>query len=133
MIRIRKGADRGHFNHGWLDTYHTFSFGDYDDPAHMSFRSLRVMNDDRVHPGHARKMAAKLQDLGHDAWFYELDTGGHSHGKPNREWAAFMALAYTFLHDRIGWRNASPHHQLKRIGMEDDEVQTSWVQPRADV
>src|SRR5208283_1351001 len=51
MIRIRKAADRGHFNHGWLDTYHTFSFGDFYDPANMGFRSLRVINDDRVQPG----------------------------------------------------------------------------------
>jgi redox-sensitive bicupin YhaK (pirin superfamily) len=51
MIRIRKAADRGHFDHGWLDTYHSFSFGDYYDPAHSAFRSLRVINDDRVQPG----------------------------------------------------------------------------------
>jgi redox-sensitive bicupin YhaK (pirin superfamily) len=50
MIRIRKAAERGHFNHGWLDTYHTFAFGDYYDPAQMGFRSLRVMNDDHVAP-----------------------------------------------------------------------------------
>src|SRR5436853_5828425 len=51
MIQVHKAAERGHFDHGWLDTYHTFSFGDYYDPDQMGFRSLRVMNDDRVQPG----------------------------------------------------------------------------------
>jgi hypothetical protein len=51
MISIRKAGDRGHFDHGWLDTHHTFSFGDYHDPRHMGFRSLRVINEDFVQPG----------------------------------------------------------------------------------
>jgi hypothetical protein len=51
MITIRRAGDRGHRNYGWLDTFHTFSFNDYHDPAFMGFRSLRVINEDRVEPG----------------------------------------------------------------------------------
>ncbi|TXR49814.1 prolyl oligopeptidase family serine peptidase [Phyllobacterium endophyticum] len=101
----------------WID-----EFGDPDNPDDWAFMQqisayhaseaghpyppiliATTLKDDRVHPGHARKMAAKLQHLGYPAHYYEQATGGHGSGKDNQETASFIALGYAFLRDAIGW------------------------------
>jgi prolyl oligopeptidase len=86
----------------WLKTYsayHTAIPGQNYPPILIA----TTRRDDRVHPGHARKMSAKLQAMGYEAHFYEPAAGGHGYGKDNRERAGFIALGYTFLRNKIGW------------------------------
>ena len=116
LIDMRRYA-KLHAGASWVAEY-----GDPDDPAdweflagisayHMAVPSrpyppiliATSRRDDRVHPGHARKMAAKLQAMGYEAYFYEPAAGGHGYGKDNAERASFTALGYNFLRRAIGW------------------------------
>jgi prolyl oligopeptidase len=119
LIDMRRYA-KLHAGASWIAEY-----GDPDDPEDWRFlRQISAYHaalpgrhyppiliatsrrDDRVHPGHARKMAAKLQAMGYEAYFYEPAAGGHGYGKDNRERAAFTALGYNFLRRAIGWEPA---------------------------
>jgi prolyl oligopeptidase len=90
----------------WLQTYsayHTAKPGQKYPPILIA----TTRRDDRVHPGHARKMTAKLQAMGYEAWFYEPAAGGHGYGKDNKERASFTVLGFSFLKNKIGWSDIS--------------------------
>jgi prolyl oligopeptidase len=86
----------------YLQTYSAYHLAEAGQP-YPPILIATTRKDDRVHPGHARKMAAKLQALGYDAPYYEPAAGGHGYGKDNQERAAFTALGLTFLRQSIGW------------------------------
>jgi len=86
----------------WLKTYSAY----HNVKAGQSYPPILIATtrrDDRVHPGHARKMAAKLQTMGYEAWFYEPEAGGHGYGKDNKERAGFEVIGFRFLKEKIGW------------------------------
>jgi len=87
---------------GPISAYHTAEPG----RAYPPILLATTRRDDRVHPGHARKMAAKLRAMGYDAAFYEPAAGGHGYGKNNAEVASFAALGMNFLRRSIGWEDA---------------------------
>ncbi|MBR0852578.1 S9 family peptidase [Bradyrhizobium diazoefficiens] len=88
----------------WLKTYSAYHNAKPGQP-YPPILIATTRRDDRVHPGHARKMAAKLQAMGYGAWFYEPAAGGHGYGKDNTERASFEVLGFRFLKDKIGWRD----------------------------
>ncbi len=88
----------------WLKTYSAY----HNAKPGQSYPPILIATtrrDDRVHPGHARKMAAKLQAMGYEAWFYEPAAGGHGYGKDNKERAGFQVLGFQFLKEKIGWQD----------------------------
>jgi prolyl oligopeptidase len=86
----------------WLKTYSAYHLARPGE-TYPPILIATTRRDDRVHPGHARKMAAKLQAMGYEAYLYEPAAGGHGYGKDNTERAAFMMLGYRFLKRNIGW------------------------------
>lgn len=111
MIAVRKSEDRGHLNHGWLDAKHSFSFGRYYDPRNMGFRALRVINEDRVKPGHG--------------------FGEHPHD--NMEIVTYV-LSGTLAHsDSLGHVQTLRHGEVQRMsagtGIEHAEFNHSKTEP----
>jgi prolyl oligopeptidase len=86
----------------WLQTYSAYHLAK-PGQNYPPILFVTTRRDDRVHPGHARKMTAKLQAMGYEAYFYEPAAGGHGYGKDNKERAASIVLGYSFLKQRIGW------------------------------
>jgi prolyl oligopeptidase len=86
----------------WLQTYSAYHAAK-PEQKYPPILIATTRRDDRVHPGHARKMTAKLQAMGYEAYLYEPAAGGHGYGKDNKERAAFTALGYAFLKSKIGW------------------------------
>ena len=105
-MKLRAGASwLGEYGEDWKDlanisAYHLASTPTGSEPPMLITTNRR---DDRMHPGHARKYAAKLRALGHPVWFYEHDDSGHARGTNNRDIASLSALGASFLRDAIGW------------------------------
>ena len=116
MIEIRRAEDRGRTELGWLDSRHTFSFGDYFDPEHHGFRTLRVLNDDRVQPGqgfgtHGHRDMEILSYVLDGALEHKDNAGGGGVIRPGE--IQFMRAGTGVMHSEFNHSKSAPVHFLQ--------------------